>query len=226
VVDATEHTITLAELEQYLHDNPDVFLTQPELLEIVELHASPEGTISLAQKQQARIQEKNLQLTEQLRLLVDNAHSNVALQQRVHQLCLKLLDATEMDTLFSTLMTELKQGFSADEVALRLFHEPVPQMGSFVSQMNVDAPELRCFETLLTKHQPVCGRLTQAQKQILFEERADDIESIACLPLGDTPCLGLLAIGSTDPNRFHGDMATDYLHFLGEVFVRAVRHLS
>jgi hypothetical protein len=76
---------------------------------------------------------------------------------------------------------------------------------------------------MIDKQQPVCGRLTKAQKQLLFAENADNVHSIACLPLGHAPCAGLLAIASEDANRFHADMGTEYLHFLGEVFMRLLR---
>jgi hypothetical protein len=219
--------MSLEAFEQFLLAHPDVFLNNPALLEIVELNASPEGTISLAKRQQSRLNEKNALLTEQLQSLIANAHDNVALQQRVHTLCLRLLDAENAETLFSTLIQELKNEFSADEVAVRLFAEGessfIEKIEGNVVQVNANDAALRCFETLLAQHQPVCGRLTQAQKQVLFVDKADVIQSVACLPLGATADGGLLAIGSEDANRFHSDMATDYLHFLGEVLVRAVQ---
>lgn len=228
--DATKE-ISLSELEQYLQSHPDVFLQHPDLLEIVELHSSPQGTISLAQKQQERLRDKNKQLNEQLHALLDNAHSNDALQQRVHALCLQLLDAAELDSLISILMKELQHEFDADDVALRLFFSgnntlTLPEIEANVTQLHADDEKLRSFDNLLSKQEPVCGRLTRAQKALLFNEQADEIQSVACLPLGHEPCAGLLAIGSKDANRFHADMATDYLSFLGEVFMRVLRHHS
>lgn len=226
--DATKE-ISLSELEQYLQAHPDVFLQHPDLLEIVELHSSPEGTISLAQKQQQRLRDKNKQLNEQLHALLDNAHSNAALQRRVHALCLQLLDAAELGSLISILVKELQHEFAADDVALRLFYSGnknlnLPKTDANVAQLHADDEKLRSFDNLLSKQEPVCGRLTKAQKQLLFNSQSADIQSVACLPLGHEPCAGLLAIGSKDANRFHADMATDYLSFLGEVFMRVLRH--
>ncbi|EEF78822.1 DUF484 family protein [Methylophaga thiooxydans] len=221
-------TLTNADIEQYLQDHPDLFLQQPQLLELLELNASPEGTISLAQRQLQRLQEKNQQLNEQLHALIDNAHSNNELQQRVHALCLRLLDAPDLKSVIDALVKELKHEFSADDVALRLFYsadkpQELPKLSANVAQLHADDKKLRSFDNLLSKQQPVCGRLTKAQKQILFSGQADQIQSVACLPLGHEPCAGLLAIGSHDANRFHADMATDYLSFLGEVFMRILR---
>lgn len=221
--------ISLSDLTEYLSAHPDIFVQHPELLEAVELHSSPEGTISLAQKQQQRLKDKNSQLNEQLHALIDNAHSNAELQLRVHALCLSLLDAADLASLIETLIKELQHEFAADDVSLRLFFSgdkplDLPKLDSNVDQLHADDNKLRSFDNLLNKQQPVCGRLTKAQKQVLFNEEADKIQSVACLPLGHEPCAGLLAIGSDDPNRFHADMATDYLSFLGEVFMRVLRY--
>jgi hypothetical protein len=147
----------------------------------------------------------------------------------VHALCLQLLDAAELNSLFTILMKELQHEFSADEVALRLFYSGdnklhLPETAANVAQLHADDQQLRSFDNLLSKQEPVCGRLTQSQKQLLFNQRAEAIQSVACLPLGHEPCAGLLAIGSEDANRFHADMATDYLSFLGEVFMRVLRY--
>jgi hypothetical protein len=228
VGDATKQ-ISITDLEQYLQSNPDVFLRHPELLEAVELNASPEGTISLAKKQQQRLKDKNRQLNEQLHALLENAHSNTELQQRIHALCLSLLDAEDLGSLLTTLMQDLQKEFAADDVAVRLFYgddKPfsLPEIQANLGQFHADDQDLRSFDNLLSKQQPVCGRLTKAQKQLLFADKADAVQSVACLPLGHEPCVGILAIGSEDANRFHADMATDYLSFLGDVFMRVLRH--
>ncbi|EGL54633.1 DUF484 family protein [Methylophaga thalassica] len=227
MVDTTTD-LTLEQIEQYLEAHPDLFLEQPHLLESLNLNSSPEGTISLAQRQTQRLQEKNQQLNEQLHALIDNAHSNAALEKRVHNLCLSVMDAVDLADLINLIQTELKQEFAADDVALRLFYQgqhklDLPQVAANVSQLHADDKKLRIFDNLFTKQEPVCGRLTKAQKGLLFDERAEAINSVACLPLGHQPCAGLLAIGSVDANRFHADMATDYLSFLGEVVMRVIR---
>ena len=221
-------SLTVEQVSCYLTAHPDFLLTHPDVLEAIELHLSPEGTISLAQRQVQKLQDKNAQLHEQLSALIATAHTNTELQQRVHQLCLKLLDTTSFEELLNLLVSELKQEFSADEVALRLFYSgdkpmTLPEVTGNIEQIHADDSSLRVFDNLFTKQQPVCGRLTKAQKQVLFDDHADVIQSVACLPLGHEPCAGLLAIASKDANRFHADMGTTYLTFLGEIFMRLLR---
>lgn len=223
-----KQTLTAQQVKDYLAEHVDFFLHHPETMGLLQLGQSPEGTISLAQRQLERLQGKNQQLHEQLSMLIDNARQNTALQARIHKLCLRLMDAPSFGVLLPMLMKELKQEFNADEVALRWFYAgdnapTLPETAENVVQQHADAEDLRIFDKLLSKQQPVCGRLTKAQNELLFPQKADKVQSVACLPLGHEPCAGILAIASYDEDRFHADMATDYLSFLGEVTMRLLR---
>jgi len=223
-----KQSITVQQVKDYLAEHTDFFLHQPEVMDLLQLGQSPEGTISLAQRQLDRLQIKNQQLHEQLNMLIENARQNTALQTRIHQLCLRLMDAPSFGALLPMLMTELKQEFDADEVALRWFYAgstppALPEIDENIVQQHADAEDLRIFDKLLSKQDPVCGRLTQAQNELLFPQKADKVQSVACLPLGHEPCAGILAIASYTEDRFHADMATDYLSFLGEVTMRLLR---
>lgn len=223
-----KQSITAEQVKDYLVEHTDFFLHQPDVLDSLQLGPSPEGTISLAQRKLERLQNKNQQLHQQLNMLIDNARQNTVLQARIHQLCLRLMDAPSFDVLLPMLMTELKHEFNADEVALRWFYAgdtppELPETDENIVQQHADAEELRIFDQLLSKQEPVCGRLTKAQNTLLFPQQADKVLSVACLPLGHEPCVGILAIASYDERRFHADMATDYLAFLGEVTMRLLR---
>lgn len=223
-----KQSLTVEQVVQYLSDNADFFTDNPEALESLQFNDSPDGTISLAQRQTQRLQLKNQKLNEQLTALIENAHSNTELQDRVHKLCLRLMDAANIKELFNLLVGELKQEFGADEVALRLFFSgdgvaDLPETEGNISQLHIDDKSLKAFDSILSKLEPVCGRLTKAQNKVLFGEKATDVASVACLPLGHEPCAGILAIGSSDANRFHSDMGTVYLAFLGDVLMRLLR---
>jgi hypothetical protein len=217
------------QVKRFLLNRPDFLIQNPDLLESIQLVSSPEGTISLAQRQTERLQNKNHQLQEQLKALIDNACQNNALQMRVHQLCLKLMDTHSIDDLLPMLVTELKNEFKADQVALRLFFSGdesrfhLPETNENILQLHADDKALKAFDAIISKQKPVCGRMNKEQKTLLFTDDADVVQSVACLPLGHSPCAGILAIASFDANRFHADMGTDYLSFLGEVIMRLLR---
>lgn len=217
----------LKQVTAYLKQKPRFFIEQPEVLDFLELNESPEGTISLVQKQVERLRVKNEQLNEKLHALIDNARQNMQLQQRVHQLCLSLMDCDRLVDLLPILVAELKQEFNADEVTLRLFYGeqklPLPELEENIVQLHIDDASLKPFDKVLDKHKPICGRMPRAQKEVLFGDEHADIASIACIPIGHDPCSGLLAIASYDQDRFHSNMATDYLAFLGDILMRLLR---
>ncbi|HDY86041.1 MAG TPA: DUF484 family protein [Methylophaga sp.] len=220
--------LTTEQVATYLKKHPDFFISEPAVLDSLQLSTSPEGTISLAQRQLDRSVQKNEKLQTQLNSLLFSARKNNELQSRVHQLCLRLMDAKSLDELLPLLMNEFKREFEADEVTLRLFYNgdakiELPKLADNIVQHHIDDEDFKVFDRILAKQQPVCGRLTQAQKNVLFADKAEQVQSVACLPLGHEPCAGLLAIASFNENRFHADMATDYLSFLGEITMRLLR---
>lgn len=213
-------TITNQQVCDYLSQNNHFFSSNPDILEQLELAESPEGTISLVQRQISQLQEKNAQLHEQMQLLIDNARQNMQLQSKVHKLCLSLMAEQELSQCLTLLFDVLKQEFNADEVALRLCYEQQPytlaEAKHNIEQLQHHDERLNQFERVMKQHQPVCGRLSKTQKTVLFEGKEDQVASIACIPIGSDPCMGLLAIANQDEQRFHADMATDYLAFLGD----------
>lgn len=223
----SKQQIALEQVTDFLKQNPRFFIDQPDVLDCLDLNESPQGTISLAQKQVQRLQAKNEQLHEQLHSLIENARQNTQLQQRVHQLCLRLMDTDSLAKLLPILLVELKEEFNADEVALRLFYGDhqldLPELDENIDQLHINDASLKPFDKVLDKHNPTCGRLSKAQKQVLFSEHHAEVASVACIPIGHDPCAGLLAIASYNQDRFHSNMATDYLAFLGDVLMRLLR---
>jgi len=224
----TTKQITAQQVKDYLLEHKDFLIKEQDVLETLVLNTSPQGTISLAQRQVERLQASNQQLHNQLQALIDNAILNNTLQTRIHQLSLKLMDTASLAELTAMMLSELQQEFNADDVALRLFyqHDNKIEQGEFkgnVAYYHSDDDDLKQFDKLLEKQTPICGRLNNGQKEFLFNEQAEQVKSIAFLPLSSIPCVGFLAIASYDENRFHTDMATDYLQFLANVIMRLLR---
>jgi uncharacterized protein YigA (DUF484 family) len=222
-----EPSLSAEQVSAYLKQHRDFLISQPDVLQELTLGDSPDGTVSLVHFQRKQLERKTHQLQEQLNALLENAESNNQLQQRVNALILALMDCQDGEALLTTLVTKLHEEFQADAVSLQIFSQEtmltLPDLNANVAVIHPDDPQLKAFDHVLANQVPVCGRLTKKQKQTLFGEQAESANSIACLPLGQKPCAGLLAIASQDANRFHADMGTEYLQFLGDVFMRLMR---
>ena len=57
----------------------------------------------------------------------------------------------------------------------------------------------------------------------LFRGHAEDIGSVALVPLGSKAGIGFIAIGSVDANRFHPGMSIDFLARVGDLVAGALK---
>ena len=65
--------------------------------------------------------------------------------------------------------------------------------------------------------------MRDTQREFLFGQDANDIGSVALVPLGEkTSPLGVLALGSTDRDRFHPGMSTEFLARMADLISDAV----
>jgi uncharacterized protein YigA (DUF484 family) len=72
----------------------------------------------------------------------------------------------------------------------------------------------------------VCGKPKPAQVEFLFGEQAPSVASAALIPLGPGGEVGLLAIGSTDPNRFRPEVGKLFLSYIGEALACALQRVG
>jgi len=221
-----ERQLTEREVADFLHHHPDFFTRHEYLLQEMSVpHPESGKAISLIERQVGVIREQKHALKQQLQQLTLAARTNEALLQRFQVMILNLIDSDTIDQAVQYIRDALREDFHADAVELRLFD--CPGRGESIAS---DAPELRAFSTLLTAQQTVCGHFKPEQMAFLFGKRADELASAVVIPLCEghgKPCLGLLAIGSIDPKRYHPEMGTVFVNHLGAVMNRIFRaHLG
>ena len=67
------------------------------------------------------------------------------------------------------------------------------------------------------------GQARDSQRSFLFHDDADEVGSMALVPLGDKAHIGFLAIGSADTDRFHPGMSIDFLARVGDLVAGALK---
>ena len=211
-------TLTADMVADFLRRHPDFFGKHLELLAQLQIpHASGEA-VSLVQRQVALLREQNEQTRKRLRDLIEVARRNEELATRMHLLALRLMDSAEPKDIFATLYENLRRNFNAERVCVRLFAEPA-FVDSFPGEefTGSKAKEIVLFKSIIEKRKPLSGKLKRQQQVFLFSEAGDDIKSAVMLPLQGPGWGGILAIGSTDPERFHEGLGVELLRNLGEV---------
>src|ERR1700742_4216101 len=218
-VETEEETIAA-----YLQHNPDFFERHHAVLARLRLpHARGGSTISLVERQIEVLREKHASVEAKLAEFVRVARANDALADKLHGFTRKLLRAGSTETVIATMESSLRMDFDAFHCVLVLIGphpEITPQR--FVRIVRADDVNLKSFETLFANGKPRCVQARDSQREFLFGADANDIGSVALVPLGDKGSIGLLALGSTDRDRFHPGMSPEFLARMADLITDAL----
>jgi uncharacterized protein len=198
----------------YLQHNPDFFERHQALLVRLRVpHARGGSTISLVERQIEVLREKHAGLEDKLAELVGVARANDAIAEKLHRFTRRLLRAGSRAEAVTLIETSLREDFDSFHGVLVLIGEyPDLAPQRFVRAIARDDAGLKSFDTLFASGKPRCGQVRDTQREFLFGQDANDIGSVALVPLGDKSApLGVLALGSTDRDRFHPGMSTEFL---------------
>ena len=208
----------------YLQHNPDFFERHQALLARLRLpHVRGGSTISLVERQIEVLREKHASLEGKLAELVQVARGNDVIAEKLHRFTRRLLGAPSRTEAIARVESSLREDFDAFHAVLVLIgHTADSASERFLRSIRSDDPNLKSFETLFASGKPRCGQARDSQREFLFGSDANDIGSIALVPLGEKGSVGLLAIGSTDRDRFHPGMSTEFLARMGDLIADAL----
>ncbi len=202
-------------VSRYLRQNPDFLERQPALLKHLELSHASGPAVSLIERQVQYLRQQNEALEQQHNQLIQIASDNEKLMSRLHRLTLELMSMGDLPSFFDTLSEALLTEFKADILNITLFDlkiEAGPKTPLYRARR--DDPEIQQFQDYLDKGHTICGRLNRNKRDYLFGSRAQWVQSMVLVPMGED---GMLAIGSSDPARFYPGMGTLFLDLLGNV---------
>jgi len=209
---------TELQLVSMLRENADILNRHPELLKVLELAHQSGGAVSLIERQVAVLRSQLQEQEKRMLELMDVARDNERLSKIRHRLAVELFSSHDTDDVISTVLDTFKTELSADHAVVKLFTKDKEQVeqsaGLFV---DVDDDALTAFKTMLQHKNTVCGRSTDEQKAYLFADKAEEIKSVAVIPLVAGANLGLIGLGANDAMRFNSSMGTDFLSHIGEL---------
>jgi hypothetical protein len=223
MTDSTEK-LGAHEVAAWLRRHPKFLQQFPDLAVSMVVPREEGPAASLASYQLDVLRDKNRELSRRLQDLFANAQENERLAVRTHQLTLALLRQGDAAGTLRAMAASLAEDFQGDLVRIVLFEAVAGlEESDWLQVVAADDARLAPFRDALAGDEPICGRLHPDKNALLYGARVDAVQSSALLPL---PGVGLLAVGSHDPNRFFPGMGTLFLRMMGEALVVALRRFD
>ncbi len=203
------------EVARYLQDNPQFFEEHADMMSrLVIPHPHGGRTISITERQMLSLRDKNKQLEGKMGELLEYGEENDTIGEKMHRLGVAMIAAATFQSVLHTLNFHLRDDFSIPHVAVRLWVHPegLDEMPEFAAV----SEELQTFAETLG--QPYCGSTSGFETSSWFGDASLHVRSQALIAMrngGGT--VGMIALGSEEPQRFYAGMGTLYLERLGEM---------
>lgn len=208
------------EVAAWLRRHPTFLQQFPDLAGALVVPRESGPAASLASYQLELLREKNRELTRRLQELFANAQENERLSVRIHQLTLALLKQPSAADTLRAMAASLEEDFRGDLVRIVLLRDvPGIEPADWLRVVPAGDARLAPFADFLAGDEPLCGRLHPAKHALLYGDGAEAVQSSALFAV---PGLALVAVGSTEPNRFYPGMGTLFLRMMGESFAAAL----
>lgn len=208
-------------VREYLKNHDDFLQRNPDMLDYLHISHASGGAVSLVEKQASVLRERNTELRQQLKTLTANARDNDTLFEQTRTLVLKLLEADSLEALYTIFMTSLATDFDLEHATMILYSDETGNTGWRSEPQDTVKKEIGA---LFKGHKALCGTLRKNELMFLFPE-GSGIGSAALAPLISTEQLGLIAVGSSDANRYNGKVDTLFLSHIADVLVKLMSRL-
>ncbi len=214
---STQVTLNDELVRDYLMDNDSFLQRNPDMLDFLHIPHASGSAVSLVEKQATVLREKNVEMRHRLKALSENARENDLLFEKTRTLVLSLLEAESLQALSHAFNKSMSNDFEVEYASMVLFGD----YGEDTGDCRLDSAENSQTQigALLKSGKPVCGTLRKEELSYLFP-RSGDVGSAAVMPLDGEASLGLIAVGSSDANRYNNTVGTLFLSQIADVIVR------
>jgi uncharacterized protein len=207
---------------EYLRQHPDFFIDYENLLPDLALpHHTGEHAISLVERQVSVLRTRNRDVRNRLNRLLETARDNDRLFQKTQKLVLAILDQRNLEGIVDAVESSLRDDYQVDVCKVLLFGLP-GLSGPASRNISLDMAQAS-IGALLNTRQPTCGHLRPQEIDFLFADASQPVRSAAVMPIArGNEILGMLAIGSFDPDHYRSGMGTMFLTYISDVLNRAI----
>jgi uncharacterized protein YigA (DUF484 family) len=203
-------------VREYLKNNDDFLERNPDMMDYLHISHATGSAVSLVEKQVSVLRERNIDMRHRLKALTHNATENDKIFAQTRGLVLKLMEADSVESLYTTFMESMSADFGVEHASMILYGEQTDDQG-----YRIESPESVKGQigSLFRGNKAICGTLRKEELMYLFPD-SNGVGSAALMPLSADESLGLIAVGSSDANRYSDKIGMLFLSHIAEVMVK------
>ena len=195
--------IDVKDVELFLLDNLDFFVTRESLVSEMKFKHSQSSASSILERQIMKLRDEHKNVIELLKSFIDTASINEDLFKKSKDLTLKILESASSDSIKEIVEKSFKKDFGVDECLIEFFDNKAIdkiEKGSGLS---------------MHKGAVHCGSFSNEKMGFLFEDNKIESLVIAVIVLKDQ--IGLLKLGSYDRAKYLGDEDTTFIEYIRDI---------
>ena len=200
--------IDAKEIELYLLENTDFFLTRESLVSELSFKHDSEGATSLLEMQIRKLRDEQSRLIEMLSGFVSTGKENEELFFKSKDLTLSLITAEDFDAVKKIVEGFFINNFKVDACILEILSDD--QLQILEDETNMD----------MNKDTIHMGPLSKEKISILFN--TDLIKSAVISVMRFENNFGLLKIGSNNPTKYLGEGDTTFIEYIRDIIVKVL----
>ena len=195
--------IDVKDVELFLLDNLDFFVTRESLVSEMKFKHSQSSASSILERQIMKLRDEHKNVIELLKSFIDAATINEDLFKKSKDLTLKILESATSDSIKEIVEKSFKKDFGVDECLIEFFDNKA-----------IDKIEKG---TGLSMHKGAvhCGSFSNEKMGFLFEDNKIESLVVAVIVLKDQ--IGLLKLGSYDRAKYLGDEDTTFIEYIRDI---------
>ncbi|WP_269498794.1 DUF484 family protein [Castellaniella sp. S9] len=218
----TQDALTAQAIAEYLSTRPDFFEQHADLFANLNVpHPHQARAISLGERQILTLRDRAKAQERRLAQLLYNAGGNERINQAIMQWCARMLAEPDSAQIPAHIIRSLGDLFDLSALALRVWDLPALADSEFAQDVT---PGIREYAAALEV--PYCGPLAGQEAAAWLASPPASVAIMALRPLAGQAPVGLLVLGSDDPERFTEDMGTAFLEVIALLAGAALGRLA
>ena len=196
------------EVELYLLENTDFFLSRESLVSELNFKHDADGATSLLQMQVRKLRDEQSRLMDMLSGFVSTGKENEELFFKSKNLTLSLIASKNFDEVKKTVESFFEKNFEIDSCILEALSDPELQ-------------ELESKTGLgMSKDVIHMGPLSKEKMDAFFS--SDSVKSAVISVMKLKKGFALLKIGSNEQTKYLGDGDTTFIEYIRDIIVRVL----